>query len=101
MPKIEVSEIEDKIEHLEYKTVGVLTVCIIRLDNGFYAVGESAPVDPAEYDYEVGKQWAYKKALDKCFLGEAYLRKELDYIAGEDGDLPAYEGDDSWYFGDA
>lgn len=93
MPKIELSEIEEKIDTIEYRHFDILTVCVIKLDNGFYAVGDSAPVDPNEYDPTIGEEWAYKKALDKCFIGEAYHRKELDWLAGEDGDDLADFGD--------
>ena len=100
MPKIELDEIERKVVNTQYFKIDECTVCVLLLDNGFYAVGHSAPVDPLEYDEVVGKERAYNKALDTCLIGEAYHRKELDYMSFGDvnedddfGDLGLAEDD--------
>jgi hypothetical protein len=60
-------------EELDYK-LGVKTTCVVlRLKNGFEVVGTSACVDPAEYDHDVGKQMARRRALDKVWELEGYL----------------------------
>jgi hypothetical protein len=60
-------------EELDYK-LGVKTTCVVlRLKNGFEVVGTSACVDPAEYDHDVGKQMASRRALDKVWELEGYL----------------------------
>jgi hypothetical protein len=50
----------------EYVKIGrKTTACCLTLLNGFEITGISACVDPADYDEEIGKEWAKKAALDK------------------------------------
>lgn len=44
-----------------------LTHCTIKLDNGFSVTGESACVDPANFNEEVGRQIAFNKAHEKLW----------------------------------
>lgn len=65
------------------KLYGTTTVCQIVLQNGFtVAIGTSACVDPANFNYELGmkyaKEDALKKAEDKLWELEGYrLAMEL------------------------
>lgn len=56
-----------------------VTVCLLRLANGYTATGESACVDPANFDVALGKKIAYSRALDKIFQLEGYLLKQAMY----------------------
>ena len=48
------------------KGVGTTTFCQMILQNGFsVSTGESACVDPNNYDFEVGKEFAKQDALKK------------------------------------
>ena len=72
------------------ESLGLLTFCVLVLRNGFTVSGESACVDPAEFDAEVGRQLAREKALDTVWMLEGYVLKERmsqDYDAegGEAG----------------
>ena len=53
-----------------------LTVCCLVLRNGFTAVGQSACVDPAMFDAEIGKKLAYDDAKSKVWQLEGYLLAE-------------------------
>lgn len=70
-----------KFHHFEDTTT---TICVLFLPNGFsVAIGESACVDPANFDAEFGKQLAFqdahRKAVDALWQLEGYaLKKELD-----------------------
>lgn len=48
-------------------TLNSLTICVIELINGFVVTGESACVDPANYDRLIGEKIAYEQALDKIW----------------------------------
>ena len=48
-------------------------VCCIKLTNGFTVTGESACVDPSNFDEEIGKKVAFNKARDKIWVLEGYL----------------------------
>jgi hypothetical protein len=55
------------------------TVCLITLKNGFTVTGESACVDPANFDEHIGQTVAFKDARSKLWplLGFA-LREKLN-----------------------
>jgi len=61
------------VEERDYK-LGEKTTCVVLiLRNGFEVVGTSACVDPANYNHEIGKTYARKRALDKVWELEGYL----------------------------
>lgn len=55
------------------------TVCCATLQNGFEVIGTSSCVDPANYDYEIGKEIAKKEVLDKIWELEGYLLQSAIY----------------------
>jgi hypothetical protein len=61
---------------------GTVTICNITLDNGYSVRGESACVDPANFNQEIGRHYAEKQAIDKLWplfgflLAEARFRRE-------------------------
>ena len=52
------------------------TVCVLVLLNGYTTVGESACVDPRNFDEAIGRKVARDKARDKIWALEGYLLKE-------------------------
>jgi hypothetical protein len=56
--------------------LGLVTQCVIILENGFKVIGESACVDPVNYNEELGKKYAYEKAFDKVWEVEGYLLRQ-------------------------
>lgn len=54
----------------------LVTLCIIILENGFKVEGVSACVDPANYDEEKGKAYAYENAFEKIWEVEGYLLRQ-------------------------
>lgn len=69
--KVNESDIYAAIQHELTKYVllpdGRTTVCLLTLDNGYTVRGESSCVDKANYDREVGEQWAFKDAFRKVW----------------------------------
>jgi hypothetical protein len=81
MNKVTVASIDARIDsvsyhHLPYSTI---TVCCIRMVNGFTVTGESACVDPAAFNKELGEEIAYDNAFDKLWALEGYLLVERLY----------------------
>lgn len=74
-------------EHLEsiivdkkfHRLTDVLTVCVLTLRNGFTVTGESACVDPASYNQEIGESIAYENAFEKLWQLEGYMLKTKLY----------------------
>lgn len=56
--------------------LGLVTYCIIILENGFKVEGVSACVDPTIYDEQKGRQYAYENAFNKIWELEGYLLKQ-------------------------
>lgn len=81
MAKITCEQISDKIKGITYTRIPgtTATICNITLENGYSVRGESACVDPAEFDAAKGREYAYNNAYDKIWALEGYLLKELLY----------------------
>lgn len=75
--RITLEDLKARVESVEYVERGVLNVALMRLDNGFWLVGKSAPVDPDNYNAEYGRQLAYDDALRQAWplLAFAHLEK--------------------------
>ena len=57
-------------------SLGLLTFCVLVLENGFTVTGESACASPENFAPEIGKKIARENAIDKVWLLEGYLLKE-------------------------
>lgn len=53
-----------------------LTVCCLKLRNGFTVIGESASVSPENFDADLGRKIARSKARDKIWALEGYVLRE-------------------------
>lgn len=67
-PEMLDNEIVDQKYHVFF---GVLTVCVLKLRNGFTVTGESACASPENYDETIGNALAFANARNKIwpFLG--------------------------------
>ena len=77
-PKVTKDSIEAKISKVDYLVLpdSTVTLCNITLKNGYSVRGESACVDPRNFNVEIGKGLAYKQAFDKLWPLEGYLLAE-------------------------
>lgn len=77
-------EIQKKITSVEYVYHGLITICFIKMENGFVATGQSAAAHPGLFNKEKGEQNAHRDCLSKIFLLEGYLlRQKLFEQTGE------------------
>ena len=79
--KITAATIEDQIKATEYYVWPgtTLTLALIKLENGFNVLGQSACIDPNEFDAETGRRLARNDAFEKIWQLEAYLLVEAKY----------------------
>lgn len=86
--KVTEEQIEAKIKDKKFTVLedGKTTICNLYLENGFTVRGESACVDPANFDKELGKKIAYENAKDKIWLLEGYLLQQKLYEEPEKAD---------------
>lgn len=67
-PRVTEDDINKKIKEKEFTRINsTVTVCNIILDNGFSVRGESACVDPANYNEEIGQHYAEVDARRKLW----------------------------------
>ena len=78
-PRVTLEGMEAKIVATNYVIhEGILTLCILKMQNGFYVVGESAPASPDNFNAELGRKFAYENAIRQLWKLEGYsLRDRL------------------------
>ena len=76
-PRIRPLDIDAQIVSEQYYVFPgtTLTVCALQLRNGYYPVGESACVDPANFSESIGRKIARENARNKIWALEGYLLK--------------------------
>lgn len=73
-----------------HQTLGLLTICVLVLRNGFTVTGESACASPENFDAEVGRRIARENAINKVWpLLGFRLRDELARPVLTEGDVTA------------
>lgn len=75
--RVTLDDLKSRVADVEYIIRDHLTIAVIQLDNGWYLVGKSAPVDPDNFNAEHGKSLAYDDALRQAWplLAFAHLEK--------------------------
>lgn len=70
-------KLEALVSHTHYHRVPdtTTTICAITLKNGFTVVGESACIDPNNFDQIIGQKIAYENAFEKLWQLEGYRIK--------------------------
>ena len=53
-----------------------MTVCALKLRNGFIVLGESAAASPENFDKEIGRKIARENARNKIWALEGYLLRD-------------------------
>lgn len=78
-PRVTLESMEAKITSKHFILhEGLLTLCVLKMQNGFYVVGESAPASPENFNAELGKKFAYENAIRQLWKLEGYaLRQQL------------------------
>lgn len=77
-PKVTEQSITRKISDVTFTLLPgtTTTICNITMENGFSVRGESACVDPRNFNSEIGNSLAYKDAFRKLWAFEGYLLAE-------------------------
>lgn len=69
------------VEYIYPQSIPHMTIAVVILDNGYALQGMSAPADAANFNEELGKQYAYEDAMRKMWPLEAYVMR--DVLAGK------------------
>lgn len=57
-------------------------LCVLVMRNGFTVLGKSAPLDPQNFDAELGKKFAYDDAIRQVWPLMAFSRLDAAKSAG-------------------
>jgi predicted kinase len=77
--KVTMDFIEKSVVKTRYVYDDTLTIAIVTLSNGFKVTGESACMNPADYDRKLGKKLALDRALNKVWALEGYCRMSTSF----------------------
>ena len=81
-PRVTPADIDAVIVEEEYRVFfDKVTVCCLTLKNGFTVTGESAVVDPRNFNKELGRKIARDNARGKVWQLEGYLLQQTLYVA--------------------
>lgn len=76
-PKVTLATIAEKIDSTTYLYHEHLTICVLRMKNGFFVLGKAAPADPRNYNKNVGETFAREDAIKQIWQLEGYLLCEM------------------------
>lgn len=88
-PRVSLKDIEDKIVArydftadkagfpipVEY-SLGLLSICILVMRNGFTVIGKSSPASAANFNAQLGAKLAYEDAIRQLWPLEGYALRE-------------------------
>lgn len=83
-PRITMEYMESRIMSEEFiipDSTPTLTICVITLDNGFHAVGMSAPAALENYNFELGRKYARENAIRDLWGKFGFALREKIYAA--------------------
>ena len=76
-PRVTAEYMQSRIAETTFtRFTDTVTICNIRLDNGYSVRGESACVSPANYNQEIGEKIAYDAAFNKLWPLFGFLLAE-------------------------
>lgn len=83
-PRVKRQDIIDRIELIKFDIIEeTITLCTILLDNGYTVRGESACVNAANYDEQIGDRYAFDDAFKKLWPLFGFLLAETQFQTKE------------------
>jgi hypothetical protein len=79
--KLTLEDITALIDHEQFVLAETLTICVLKLTNGGQVTGQSNCIDPANFDVEIGREYARKDAIDKIWELEGYACKTRGFLS--------------------
>lgn len=81
-PRVTKEQMESRIASTDFtRLTDTVTICNITLDNGFSVRGESACVNAANYNQEIGERISYDNAFNKLWAFFGFMLAESNHRA--------------------
>lgn len=76
--KLDRTDVEGVVSKIHYHQVpeSRTIICALTLKNGFVVTGESSCVHESTFDESIGKDLAFRNAIDKVYMVEGYLLRQ-------------------------
>jgi hypothetical protein len=89
--RVSLASMERAVANVEYihpESIPHMTIAVVLLHNGYALQGMSAPADPANFNEELGRKFAYEDAMRKMWPLEAYVMRDVltNRVALSEGD---------------
>lgn len=85
-PRVTVESMQSRIISTTFTRMDeTVTICNLKLDNGYSVRGESACVNPENYNQAIGEKIAYDAAFNKLWPLFGFLLAEQQHIARQAG----------------
>ncbi len=111
-PRVSLKDITDAIDREHYFTagaavvalgqpsviddpLGLLTICILVMRNGFVVIGKSAPASPANFDADKGRTFAREDAIRQLWPLMGFALRDRLHGDAEDARLLALPYDEA------
>lgn len=76
-PRVSKEQMDRRISSIQFTRMsGTVTICSIMLDNGFSVRGESACVNPENYNEDLGKKYSHDNAYSKLWAFFGFMLAE-------------------------
>jgi hypothetical protein len=77
-PRVTPDQLDSKIVGEDYYVFPdtTVTICLLKLENGYSVTGESASASPENFDEEIGRKIARDNARNKIWQLEGYLLRQ-------------------------
>lgn len=81
MKPIHIQDLMAKVVKDTYLRIpeSTVTICALKLNNGFTVIGKSACIDPVLFNEAKGKTFAYNDAINQLWEMEGYHRVEANH----------------------
>lgn len=81
-PRITNDMVDEAIQSEQYHVFPgtTVTICLLKMRNGYTVTGESACVSPENFDAALGRRIAKSNARDKIWALEGYLLREKLHV---------------------
>jgi len=77
--RVSLDDMMQKIEAISYLRPAIeptMTICLVKMRNGFIVLGKSAPADPENFNEELGEKFAREDAIRQIWPLEGYALRE-------------------------